>query len=400
MATSKKSFNNFKQNIDKLREIYYNPKTGLSSINNLIMNARKAGITSSDLSDIAIRTWVAGETIHQTKALPAKAAKNYSIPFRDNGVGNINADLLDMSNYAQQNDGNKFIFVAIDVYSRYGWAYSIKSRKAEDVLPAVEYVFNELNKQKAKAQATEGTSVLHSIPFTDFSLTTDSGVEFMGPVAKYCRENNIKRYYGSPYGSTEGTGKLLLPSTQNRTNLVERFNRTLLGLITSYIESRGNRRYIDALQDLVENYNNNINRGIGQIPALVYAGVSKPNKRRYPGDNFEPGTEVRLLKSFSKFQKKSRENQYSDAVYKIESKREGARYKLDNGMFYLPSQFKVVPQGSVNNERPAGLQNMRETTEEIRKNNTFERRMRKEGIEPAKSEPLQPRKRFTGKYSK
>src|SRR3569833_2110272 len=44
------------------------------------------------------------------------------------------ADLLDVSNISEDNDGVKFLLVVVDVYSRYAIVIKLKSKKAVDVL--------------------------------------------------------------------------------------------------------------------------------------------------------------------------------------------------------------------------------------------------------------------------
>ena len=46
------------------------------------------------------------------------------------------ADLLDVSNISEDNDGVKFLLVVDDVYSRYATVIKLKSKKAVDVLNA------------------------------------------------------------------------------------------------------------------------------------------------------------------------------------------------------------------------------------------------------------------------
>ncbi len=44
------------------------------------------------------------------------------------------ADLLDVSNIKDDNNGINFLLIVIDIYSRYAWAVPLKSKKAKDVL--------------------------------------------------------------------------------------------------------------------------------------------------------------------------------------------------------------------------------------------------------------------------
>ena len=41
----------------------------------------------------------------------------------------LSADLVDMSQYAKMNRGYKYIFTNIDVFSKYAYAYPLKTKK-------------------------------------------------------------------------------------------------------------------------------------------------------------------------------------------------------------------------------------------------------------------------------
>ena len=42
-------------------------------------------------------------------------------------------DLVDMTQYSKINKGYKYIFTNIDVFSKYAYAYPIKSKKIQDI---------------------------------------------------------------------------------------------------------------------------------------------------------------------------------------------------------------------------------------------------------------------------
>jgi transposase InsO family protein len=53
------------------------------------------------------------------------------------------ADLVDMSKFAKENKGYKWILTVIDVLSKYAWAVPLKNKKAETVLMAFQKVLEE-----------------------------------------------------------------------------------------------------------------------------------------------------------------------------------------------------------------------------------------------------------------
>lgn len=91
-------------------------------------------------------------------------------------------------------DGIKrYIITAIDVKSKFGYAYSsLSSRSAKDFMSKVEYVF----------------------PFKIKRIQTDNGSEFEKEFDKYIKEKGLTHYYN-------------YPRHPQSNGCVERFNRTI-----------------------------------------------------------------------------------------------------------------------------------------------------------------------------
>ena len=54
-------------------------------------------------------------------------------------------DLVDMSQYSKINRGYKYIFTNIDVFSKYAYAFSLKSKKIQDIKACFEKIFKKTN---------------------------------------------------------------------------------------------------------------------------------------------------------------------------------------------------------------------------------------------------------------
>ena len=52
-------------------------------------------------------------------------------------------DLVDMIKYSKMNRGYKYIFTNIDIFSKYAFAFPIKSKKISDIKPCFEKIFKE-----------------------------------------------------------------------------------------------------------------------------------------------------------------------------------------------------------------------------------------------------------------
>ena len=49
--------------------------------------------------------------------------------------------LVDIVQYSKINKGYKYIFTNIDIFSKYAYAYPIKSKKIQDIKPCFEKIF-------------------------------------------------------------------------------------------------------------------------------------------------------------------------------------------------------------------------------------------------------------------
>ena len=52
-------------------------------------------------------------------------------------------DLVDMIKYSRVNRGYKYIFTNIDIFSKYAFAFPIKSKTIKDIKPCFEKIFKE-----------------------------------------------------------------------------------------------------------------------------------------------------------------------------------------------------------------------------------------------------------------
>ena len=85
-------------------------------------------------------------------------------------------ELVDLSKHSKQNDGYKFILVVIDVFSKYAWLISLKSKKAKQIKEGLQKLFSSTKR-------------------TPLMIQTDEGKEFLNTIVlNLLREMNIKLY--------------------------------------------------------------------------------------------------------------------------------------------------------------------------------------------------------------
>ena len=129
------------------------------------------------------------------------------------------ADLVDMSSYSKQNKGYKYILAVIDVFSKYGWMIPVKNKSGETVAEAFE---------KIKGRKPE-------------KLWVDKGSEFYN---KY-----VKSLFK---GSQSETSSVYSTENEEKSSVVERWNRTMKEKMFKYFTANETTKYYNILDDLVD----------------------------------------------------------------------------------------------------------------------------------------------------
>lgn len=144
-------------------------------------------------------------------------------------------DLVDMSAYSRENKGFKFLLTVIDVFSKYAWTVPVKDKTAISIKKAMQSIFDQGRVCK-NFQTDDGTEFFNK--------------EFSPLAAKY----KINHY--SVYSSLKAS-------------IIERFNRTIKGMMWKRFSLNGNYRWINIIDDLCTDYNNRIHRTINMKPSMV-----------------------------------------------------------------------------------------------------------------------------------
>ncbi|TPX53505.1 DNA-directed DNA polymerase [Powellomyces hirtus] len=183
---------------------------GLLSVDKLYQRLKGKGITKKDIS-----TFIKDQEVAQVhKRLP----KPTYLHIVANHINHIwQTDLCDMSKYAKSNKGYTFLLCIVDVYSRYAYVFPLKTKSKLAVAKCFEQLFAQRK---------------------PLNITSDQ------------------------------------VGDHTKMGLVERFNRTLKSLIARYMTAFRTKNYIDALPDLVMNYNTSFHTTLGKAPAEVKDGRS------------------------------------------------------------------------------------------------------------------------------
>ena len=189
------------------------------------------------------------------------------------------ADLVEMSSLREWNEGVRYLLMVIDVFSKFGWIRTLKNKRGDTVAEAFKSIFKEGRKPK--------------------KLWVDKGKEFWNKEVKAVMdENGVERY------STEN---------EEKSAVVERWNRTIKERMWKMFSARNDTTYIDKLKEILASYNNKKHSSIGMTPVQaskkenerkVYANLYEDElwrKRKLP--KFKVGDKVRITVKKKSFEK-------------------------------------------------------------------------------------------------
>ena len=216
---------------NKIRNLYNDPEIGLIGVNAFHEKLIENGI-DIDLDELK-RILSKEDSYTINKPAKKKYVTRKVIAYYV--YEQLQADLVFMDNKqgapAKQNDNIKYLLTIIDVLSKYAWVMPLKDKTGKSITEAFEPIIKNIN-----------IKLLQVDKGTEFYNNT-----FQEMLAKY----NIKMF------ST---------NSDKKAQIVERFNRTLKLRMGKLFDAQNSFRYIDKLQDLVNNYNNTIHSTINMKP--------------------------------------------------------------------------------------------------------------------------------------
>lgn len=146
----------------------------------------------------------------------------------------LQADIVEMIPYSRENGGFKYILMLINCFSKFVWAFPLRTKNSVEVAANTEKV---LKQHRFK------------------NLQTDQGLEFKNRLfTKLVQKYKINHY--NTY-------------SEKKASIVERVNRTIKNLMWKEFNYRGNYRWIDFLPDIIKKYNNSKHRTINMKPSEV-----------------------------------------------------------------------------------------------------------------------------------
>ena len=153
---------------------------------------------------------------------------------------------------------------AIDIFSKYAWVVPLKDKRGISIINAFQKIISKGHKPN--------------------KIWVDQGGEFYNKLFKrFLKINNIEMY------STYNEGKSVV---------AERFIRTLKSKIFKHMTAVSKNVYFDALDDIVNKYNNTVHRSIKMklidVTSDSYAEYNEGSNEKDP--QFKVGDHVRISK--------------------------------------------------------------------------------------------------------
>ena len=249
-------------------------------------------------------------------------------------------DLVDVSEYADENGGVRYLLCCLDAFTRFAWVRTLKSKRASEVAEAFR-------------------DILSGAPEGPLYVMSDKGREFLGkPFADLLSKEGI-RYFNSQNDDVKSC-------------LVEIFQRTLQETVHRYFTARNTRRYVDVLQRLVTSYNATHHHSLGMSPRQALRAdpedvwynlyeKGEPRRafrRRRRRAYLEPGDHVRISKTKGRLPEKGYLGGWSRELFRVSARLKttpvtyrisdasgeelkGSFYEQELGKAHLPDFFEV-----------------------------------------------------------
>ena len=200
-------------------------------------------------------------------------------------------DLADMIDYKTSNNkGYRFIFIVIDIFSKYLWAIPLKNKYSQAI-------------------TNEFSNILSTSKRKPLKIESDRGSEFYNSIFQnFLKSKNIQHY--SRY-------------TDKGPSIAERVIRTIRNLLKKPVFLVGNADWLSELSSVVNKYNNTIHNTIRMTPVQASKKVNErkvyynlQDKRSKPNPKFKLGQLVRTADIKKVFSKGDSTN-YSYKLYTI-----------------------------------------------------------------------------------
>ncbi len=133
-----------------IRGIYYDTEDGFDSV---INTYRKASKVLNTITVADVKNFIEKQKGSYKQTKPYKGFNSYVAP---KALHEIQIDLAIFTDSAKDNNGYKYAFVAIDIFSKYMWAIPIKDKRPQESIRAFNEVLNKIGTPQQIMSDREG----------------------------------------------------------------------------------------------------------------------------------------------------------------------------------------------------------------------------------------------------
>ena len=208
-----------------LHQIYYTEKN-FDGENALY---KKAKLRDKKITYKEVKAWLKKQAVKQ-QTLTRKVERKEFLPIYSEKSDAFQIDLTFFPKYKKQNKGIYILFTAININTRYVYAYYSQKRTNEDLLSFLKLL-------------TKDTKVNYLSGDLEFKRKD---------LLKYLEENDIENDF--------------YLADSHKLGIINRFHRTLKGKLDAYFISNNTVKWIDVIDDIIKNYNSTYHTGINVTP--------------------------------------------------------------------------------------------------------------------------------------
>ena len=292
-----------------IRQVYYDADTGFGSISETYHNAKKIlnTIKYNDVKDF----------LERQKSRQTKPYRGFNSYVAHEPLQEIQIDIADFTASADVNDGFRYLFVAIDIFTKLCHAIPIKDKQPAESVRVMTEVLNVIGVPKVLYHDNEGS--------------WNSG-QFI----RLLNKHSIKQII-----------------TSTPPPFAERMVQTIKNMIHTRLEGMElkKEKWIDILPSVIKKYNNKTHSTTGMSPNTATQGnnnievwLNIRNKadfnRKYPP--LKKGSQVKTYIKPGSF-KKGYESRWSKDVYRIMNiSEDGKQFMVNNNTRRLYSRHELL----------------------------------------------------------
>ena len=279
------------QEVNKaLHKLYYDDKFFMGR-DKVYKRARELSIP---VSRRQVQAWLKDQELYQLTAPSKPVTSEVSSTVLKAPLKQIGIDLIDYANHAYKS--YKWILTAVDLFSKYVWAYPMKSKTDKETAETIDRLLSDIGKPVR-------------------SIRSDNGPEFKNAkVAKVMAAYGTKQIFSLPYKPwSNGT--------------VEKANQHIKNMINKYFLATNKHDWVDILPTIIDNINASVNDTTKRVPQEVAKGL----------DNEATEAQIR-----HRLRKRLKNDEVHFAVRdKVRIKQdEGQRYKWSPQLYYIAKIIK------------------------------------------------------------